>query len=588
MKNTEFLKMLNDIDEKFLNEEYQPAENKRLKKSFIERMFEMKKIKYILAPVCMLMIGFVGFVQYNKLNTNTGNMENLGKVENSQVENTKVNNTNSNKFMAPFKYDLQNNKLSNFDIAFLKVENDKENKIYSPLSIKYTLKMLEEGANGESKQQISNVLEDYVVTKYKSNKNMSLANALFVRDTFKDSIKSNYISNLEKNYNAEVVFDSFDDTENVNSWVKEKTLEIIPNILDDIGEEQDFLLINALGIDMEWKNKFLDIENHYEKGFADFVSYDHENYFVGCNIEEVVSRKFDDDKLKVSGMEIFASMDNYDIVNILGEENIRKTVEEEYRKWIKENGTDAWGEKLAGSSEIENEVQNYLDEYMKELKRNYEEHGEAKSIDFSLYTDDDVKVFAKDLKEYNGTTLQYIGIMPTSEELDEYVKDVDSEKMNNIISNLKELKRENFKDGVITRIKGFIPKFNFESSLNLKDDLAQIGITDIFDSEKADISGLTSEKGEYISDAIHKANIEFTQDGIKAAAVTIAGGAGAGYPEFDHIYEVPIEEIDLTFDKPYMFIIRDKDTGDVWFTGTVYEPLKWEDDTTRPEMEYLE
>ena len=30
-----------------------------------------------------------------------------------------------------------------------------------------------------------------------------------------------------------------------------------------------------------------------------------------------------------------------------------------------------------------------------------------------------------------------------------------------------------------------------------------------------------------------------------------------------------------------MFVIRDKDTGDVWLTGTVYEPLKWEDDTTR-------
>ena len=48
-----------------------------------------------------------------------------------------------------------------------------------------------------------------------------------------------------------------------------------------------------------------------------------------------------------------------------------------------------------------------------------------------------------------------------------------------------------------------------------------------------------------------------------------------------YIYDVPIEDIDLSFDKLYMFVIRDKDTGDVWLTGTVYEPLKWEDDTTR-------
>ena len=40
----------------------------------------------------------------------------------------------------------------------------------------------------------------------------------------------------------------------------------------------------------------------------------------------------------------------------------------------------------------------------------------------------------------------------------------------------------------------------------------------------------------------------------------------------------PIEEIDLTFDKPYMFIVRDKETGEVWFVGTVYEPLSWENE----------
>ena len=218
---------------------------------------------------------------------------------------------------------------------------------------------------------------------------------------------------------------------------------------------------------------------------------------------------------------------------------------------------------------------------MEEIKLNYTLRGEVKSIDFSLYTDNSVKVFAKDLKEYNGTTLQYIGIMPTNQNLDQYIKNLDNTKLNNIIKNLKELKRENFKDGVITRINGFIPKFNFEYTLKLKDDLAQLGIKDVFNSEKADLSELCSSEGEYISDVIHKANIEFTQDGIKAAAATVTGGKGALIPEFDYIYEVPIEEIDLTFDKPYMFVIRDKETGEVWFTGTVYEPLEWNKDETK-------
>ena len=502
-----------------------------------------------------------------------------GETAISQTETT-ISSANSEKFNAPFKYDLKNNQLSNFDIAFLKAENKKENKIYSPLSIKYTLKMLEEGAKGNSKQQISNVLEDYVVTKYTSNSNMSLANALFIRDTFKDKVNPNYASNLQSKYNAEVVYDSFANATNVNNWVKNKTLNLLPEVLDTIRDDQDFLLINSLGIDMEWKNKFFE-ENSYEKGFRDEVAYQHENYHVSCNTCSVESRKFDNDKLEVSGMEIMASIDNYDIVKTLGEDSIRKTVGDAYRKFIAEKGYGAWGEKLNTQAEIDAEVEKYLNDYIEALKLNYNEHRAVSSIDFSLYTDSNVKAFSKDLKEYNGTTLQYIGIMPTNEELDKYVKDVDSDKINDIIKNMKDIKNENFKQGAITRVTGFIPKFKFDYDLDLINDLAQIGITDVFDQTKADISDIVSMDGAYIGDAVHKANIEFTQDGIKASATTVFAGKGAGDPEFDYVFDVPIEEIDLTFDKPYMFIIRDKETGDVWFSGTVYEPLAWANDTSK-------
>ena len=42
------------------------------------------------------------------------------------------------------------------------------------------------------------------------------------------------------------------------------------------------------------------------------------------------------------------------------------------------------------------------------------------------------------------------------------------------MSNLKELKAENFKNGVVTKITGFIPKFKFEYELNLKEELKNI------------------------------------------------------------------------------------------------------------------
>lgn len=51
-------------------------------------------------------------------------------------------------------------------------------------------------------------------------------------------------------------------------------------------------------------------------------------------------------------------------------------------------------------------------------------------------------------------------------------------------------------------------------------------------------------------------------------------GAGSGHCGFEHLYEVLVIEIDLTFDKPYLYIIRDKNTQETWVVGTVYQPIK--------------
>ena len=43
--------------------------------------------------------------------------------------------------------------------------------------------------------------------------------------------------------------------------------------------------------------------------------------------------------------------------------------------------------------------------------------------------------------------------------------------------------------------------------------------------------------------------------------------------EFDYLFDVPVVEIDMNFDKPFMFILEDKKTKEVWFMGTVYDPI---------------
>lgn len=88
-------------------------------------------------------------------------------------------------------YRLSGNSLEDFDLRFLQLENEKVNKIYSPLSIKYALEMLGEGSVGNSKAQIDNIIGDYKAKKYTNSEHMSFANAMFIKNAYQDVVKKN-------------------------------------------------------------------------------------------------------------------------------------------------------------------------------------------------------------------------------------------------------------------------------------------------------------------------------------------------------------------------------------------------------------
>lgn len=539
----------------------------------------MKKVIILILVVAILAVVATTYFLINikQKEKEIGTISISGETINPlEIENNKVGNSgevdNKENIKLPYK-------LSDFDLSFLMLENKEANIIYSPLSIKYALKMLEEATDGEARNQISKVLGSYTPNKYASNANMSLANGMFIKDSFKDSVKQSYIDLLKEKFDAEIKFDSFKSAKNINDWISEKTLKIIPNILNDEDVKSlEFALINALAIDMEWEEKFLSM--------GEFGYYLHEDF--NWEYPYVVSEgTFENVSDKISGMKLETVINNYDIVKELGEDNIRKTVGDEYRKFINDSlkNIDSASYLIDGllngdtsQESIEKEIQRFLDGYIKEIDGNY---GSLNTYHhFAIADYENEKVFAKDLKEYDGTTLQYVAIMPKNVSLKEYLASTDANSIGALINTVKELKNENFKQGVITRIIGYIPKFKFEYDLNLLNDLVHQGVTDVFARGKANLTNLTNAEDAFISDAKHKANIEFTQDGIKAAAATMLGGAGAG-DWFDYLYEVPVEIIDMTFDKPYLFLIRDKDNGEIWFVGTVYEPLKWEEDTTK-------
>ena len=488
------------------------------------------------------------------------------KKNNSKPDENKQNQVEVKRENKYSEYQLKDNTLSNFDLYFLQLENNKKNMIYSPLSIKYVLEMLNSGAEGETKNQITDILGTYVNKKYTNNRNMSFANALFVRNSYKDSIKTSYIDTLLNQYNATVAYDDFKSANTINNWVSNKTFKLINNAFNDSDiKNYDFVLANALAIDMDWVNKIQDLYNTY------IVDYKHEKFYEYVTpLTESGYRElaFKDYNKKTNAVEFSAVVNKYDIINELGEDNIRKTVSDDYNAWLRNGGNDSYA--MCGENATEDKLN--LDKYVKELSANYQTI--SSSTDFLFYVDDSVKVFAKDLKKYNGTTLQYIGIMPTDGNLSTYIKNTNASSLSELIGKIKPLTFDSFKDRVITDIHGYIPMFKFDYQLDLVNDLNTLGIKDVFDSNKANLSNLTTDKA-YISDAKHKATIDFSNDGIKAGAFTAGGGAGAGGCGYDYQFKVPVENIDLTFDKPYMFIIRDKDTNEVWFAGTVYEPTEY-------------
>lgn len=154
--------------------------------------------------------------------------------------------------------------------------------------------------------------------------------------------------------------------------------------------------------------------------------------------------------------------------------------------------------------------------------------------------------------------------MPSKVSLEEYTKGFNAGELETMRG--KMVSANTSRDG----IKLYIPKFKFDYTLDFKKDLNALGISQAF-MRSADFSAMASEP-LYVSDAIHKANIDFSEKGIKAAAVT------AFMMRLNAMAGDEPQLVVVRIDHPFLFVIRDRKNGAAWFVGTVYQPNLWEDD----------
>ncbi len=108
-----------------------------------------------------------------------------------------------------------------------------------------------------------------------------------------------------------------------------------------------------------------------------------------------------------------------------------------------------------------------------------------------------------------------------------------------------------------------VPKFDIASDLDLTESLERLGVTDVFDLERADFSPVTDDTAAFLSQARHAARVAIDEEGVTAAAYTVMMMAGAAAP--------PEEEVDFTLDRPFAFAITGAD-GLPLFVGVVHQP----------------
>jgi len=145
---------------------------------------------------------------------------------------------------------------TDFTLKFIKNvnKNKLENYLVSPYSVEVALNMLKKGASGNTLEELNKVLSERNLKI--NNDNVKIANGIFIKDKYKNTIKDSFTNDLKTNFNAEIIYDQFTTPNVINNWVNDKTSGMINKILDDISPDFVLGLANAIAIDANWESEF--------------------------------------------------------------------------------------------------------------------------------------------------------------------------------------------------------------------------------------------------------------------------------------------------------------------------------------------
>ena len=162
---------------------------------------------------------------------------------------------------------------------------------------------------------------------------------------------------------------------------------------------------------------------------------------------------------------------------------------------------------------------------------------------------------------YKGGALSLVVLLPKEGKFQDFEEALDAESLERIISQLEGWE-----------VMLFMPRFKMEMGLNAKDPLQDLGMKDAFSKESADFSEMVdadilAERQEilYISNVVQKTFVEINETGTEAAAVTAVINSV-------NTLGVDKEPVVMDINRPFIFLIRERDTGTLLFLGRIMDP----------------
>lgn len=423
--------------------------------SHAEREVSMRRRIAILMAGCML-LGITGCG--NQLSPSTKKLTKDSETDLSEETEKQTKSVEEN----PYYYE-------NFAANLLQhVYKTGENVMISPFSILEALTMTENGAKGDTLTQMEQTLagglsaaeQSAFLTSYQKslsdseNARMNVANSIWVKNTDdRLHIKDDFLQLNEEQFGAEIFSAPFDENtlSDINRWVSDKTENMIPKMLEKIGDDAVMYLINAVAFDAKWQEEYED----------------------------------------------------YQVRN---------------QEFTREDGT------------------------VEQAKLMYSEE--------PLYIEDeDTTGFIKYYKE----NYAFVALLPREGmSMEEYVNGLTGEKLVGLIETARS----------DVEVHAAIPKFSSEYTVELSEVLPGMGMTDAFDGDRADFTGIgTVDDGNlYISMVLHKTYIQVDELGTKAGAATAVAVA-----ETAALVEEEIKDVIL--DRPFVYAVIDTTDSHPVFLG---------------------